>query len=80
MGRYVLKGTKVKGKRISKIRLDDDRTLILNGEAVEMSDEEHDSLVDQGFTLHKRPDRASDKQDEQDDKENTDPPEKGGDK
>ena len=77
MSRYVLKGTKNKGERVGKIKLDDERILVLDGQAVEMTDEEHDNLVSQGYTLHKRRDRTSGSQDDNDNEDDT--PEKGGD-
>lgn len=52
MAQYVLKGAKRQGERVGKIEVDADRTLVLDGDPVELSEDEHKALS-QSYKLRK---------------------------
>jgi hypothetical protein len=44
MASYILRGCKQRGARIGRVNVDDDRSLVLNGAPVELSDEEYEAF------------------------------------
>lgn len=44
MASYILRGSKQRGQKVGRVNLNDERILVLNGEPVELSDEEHEVL------------------------------------
>jgi hypothetical protein len=44
MASYILRGTKQRGGKIGRVNVDADRSLVLNGEPVELSDEEYEQF------------------------------------
>lgn len=58
MAKYVLKGTKQQGGVVNSVQVDDDRVLVLDGEPVELSEEEHKTLS-QSYNLRKAADDST---------------------
>ena len=89
MSKYVLKGSIRRGSRVSAVGFGDGRKIMLDGDPVELTQDEYDQLsaryVLQEITDIGEQNEGPQDEDEQDDNpadepENTDPPEKGGDK
>jgi hypothetical protein len=44
MASYILRGCKQRGARVGRVNVDGDRSLVLNGAPVELSDEEYEGF------------------------------------